>query len=284
MGILARLKEKFSRSKYVEIPAKQTEYQKAYGVGKVGGRTIQENIERNRILQETKRNLRMEDLKRRVEKAKEISKNEIELYKRYKQRSQTNQQSQVSRSTALAMAQQFGSRIATKKQGRVKYGRGRPKGSYEGKYAAYGGVFGYRKFIARQKAMQVLRQQQMMQQIREKNPQLAYQIETGQVPMPQQTQQMPQIQQQMPPQPQVQQQPYQNSQPREFNALNVPNTLAGASLNNPAPRPSNPLQFNLGFPMERPITNPGGEWFTETDWMTGKQVLRRRNGDKMFQW
>lgn len=162
-----------------------------------------------------------------------------------------------------------------------KIGRGRPKGSYEGKYAAYGGVFGYRKFMAKQRTMQALRQQQMMQNIRQKNPQYAYAIETGQAPMPQVQQQAPQIQQQMVQQQQMPQQPIQTPA-QDFNAFKVPNPFAS---NQPLPQPTNPFMTNnLNFPTEKPVTNAQGDWYTESDGFTGRQVLRRRNQDNMFQW
>lgn len=38
-------------------------------------------------------------------------------------------------------------------KGRVKFGRGRPKGTYDQRYAAYGGVYGYRKAMSHARAM-----------------------------------------------------------------------------------------------------------------------------------
>jgi hypothetical protein len=40
-----------------------------------------------------------------------------------------------------------------------------------------------------------------------------------------------------------------------------------------------PININKGmevFNVQSPVTNPQGDWYTEPDFITGRQVLRRR--------
>ena len=117
-------------------------------------------------------------------------------------------------------------------------GRGRPRGSVAKKYAAYGGVYGYRRFVSEQKAklreqlrqakIQTPSQQQLPEELRGQGIEAQYQTEPQQAPPqqyqepPQQYQEPPQqVQQQAPqqqyqaPPPQYQQQ-YQAPQQREI--------------------------------------------------------------------
>ncbi len=81
-------------------------------------------------------------------------------------------------------------------------GRGRPRGAYSSKYASYGGVFGYRKFLRAQNAMKryqgLLQLQRMQQQMQQQVPQQYQQQVQEVIPEEEQypsQQQIPQISQ-----------------------------------------------------------------------------------------
>lgn len=103
--------------------------------------------------------------------------------------------------------------------------RGRPRGSLDPRYAPYGGVFGYRKAVAAQKAMFKARMRQIeMQRAQQAQPQYETQQYVppeaqGAVPdysqFPQEMQEMPQEQVPMPQYPQQQVQPFQYLQEPE---------------------------------------------------------------------
>jgi hypothetical protein len=191
--------------------------------------------------------------------------------------------------TAIAqqVAQMVGTRIPTAYQGKKGYtSRGRARGA-SGKYIIPGkgavGVFEYRKWLTYQRRMA---QMQQTQQLSEQPQQ--YQQQRYNYP---QQQSYPQPQQQMPinravmpqetqnyPQP-IPKQPPQNSadiSPRpflpfgDFNAMKITMPKAGEQ----AP-PVN--MFKQTFPIEKPVGNPGGDWYTEADPFSGQQILKRRN-------
>ena len=170
-----------------------------------------------------------------------------------------------------------------------KIGRGRPKGSFEGKYAAYGGVFGYRAFMRKQRQLAALKQQGQGQRMVQQNPQLAYQMEVqrryaesmGQVPPQAQMPQNPQLQAQ---QQQFTQPSGQVVSPQNFEQVGSFNAFKVNMLNEPAHGTPNPFEVKLGFPTERPVANPTGDYYTEYDWLSGQQVVKRRVQDNMWQW
>lgn len=160
-------------------------------------------------------------------------------------------------------------------QGKKGYsGRGRPVGSFDSRYAPYGGVFGYRKYKRAQNAYQrYMTQQQMVQQ------RMQPQVQQMQVPQEvagatpeysqfpgyeQQVQQMPtqQIQQQIPIQ-QVQQHPFSRLPPeREIKPV------FRSSGGSPYP-PVN---------SQRPLT-PSSQtiqqgYIEDTDLMTGRRYMK----------
>ena len=165
---------------------------------------------------------------------------------------------------------------------RVKYGRGRPKGAFDARYAKYGGVMNYRRVMARQNAYNRLiqaqqgirqgpmtyRQQIMARQAARQAPQQMQQ-------MPQQYtqegQQMPQEMAQMQPQPQYQEQmPQENMQ------------VVGMDRPSPQSRPIVPVfkgsGGSLGYEVNRaPLANnPQGDYYEQADPWTGRRTLVRR--------
>ena len=102
--------------------------------------------------------------------------------------------------SALPGAETAGEKKSTKGYA----GRGRPRGSLDPRYAAYGGVFGYRKFVSNQKRLLRARQEQMLEQQRQQATPYEYQ-QYQQVPQEmtgsqqvQQTNEIPQQMQQVP--------------------------------------------------------------------------------------
>ena len=166
------------------------------------------------------------------------------------------------------------------------YGRrGRPKGAYDGRYAAYGGVYGYRKALAQQRRLALLKAQQEMGQAMQQQGQVPNQYNQA-PPMPMQrpaTQQIPfQANQQssvpMPQQPNPQLQQSQTGVSLWDNSFMKLDT--GQSNIQKTPGGSMWGAFNP----ETPSGEPGGDYYTEPDFFSGKQVLRRRSGDKLFKW
>lgn len=175
---------------------------------------------------------------------------------------------------AQRLAEFAGQRLPVKYQGKKGYaGRGRPRGA-SGKYIIPGkgavGVYEYRKWARYQRRLASMTQQQQLAQMMARNPQLArYYAQTGQLP--------PQVQQ-----PQIMAQPIDNQPPHQIQTAQSGPALVGSwdllklkmpSFQNPAV-PNSPMNV---FRAESPVTNPGGEYYTEPDFMTGRQVLKRRN-------
>jgi hypothetical protein len=147
-------------------------------------------------------------------------------------------------------------------QGRVKYGRGRPKGTF--KYIIPGkgqaSVFEYRRWLANQKQ---LLQMQLQQQIAMQKVARRFQPQ-----LPQDIQQYPQQQVQIP---QQQFNPYQQFQKPQF---------AGQSV-----MPVEPQPFKEISVLERTPINLSGrtfqplqETYEEVDLMSGRSSIRSRNG------
>lgn len=174
-----------------------------------------------------------------------------------------------------------------KYQGKKGYmGRGRPKGP-SGKYIIPGkgavSVFEWRKWARYQRRMQEMQQQQRIAEMMQKNPQAAVEYQQN----AQNTQLQPQgsqiIRQQVhrpyPNQPvyPVQRQPVQTS-----TGLQMVGSwdLLKTSMNTQNV-PARPIDV---FNVEKPVTNPGGEYYTEPDFFSGKQVLRRRPTDRFNLW
>lgn len=116
-------------------------------------------------------------------------------------------------------------------------GRGRPKGAYAGKYAQFGGVYGYRAYVRAQKALARARQFQGSR--------------VQQLPQLQQQQQYPQQQiQQRPGPPQY---PYPNQQQVQQ-------------------RPAYPQQY----PPPQSQNNPQSQYYEDVDAFSGKTIIRKR--------
>lgn len=163
--------------------------------------------------------------------------------------------------------------LPTKYQGKKGYaGRGRPRGP-SGTYIIPGkgavGVYEWRKWARQQRRLQQLQQTQQLSEQLAQNPN-AYQ---GRIKYAQ-------------PQPPAQQisQPRQISQP----LLQPGITLAGGwdLLKVGTPGQQQPkINLNNGmkvFQVQSPVTNPQGDWYTQPDFLTGRQVLRRRGMEGGF--
>jgi hypothetical protein len=149
----------------------------------------------------------------------------------------------------------YGSGAAFKTiQGVPGRGRGRPRGSLDRRYAAYGGVFGYRRFLSEQRkiARARLQQQQMMmkqqripqyeqqqyqQQVSQQEQQLPPELQgQGVTPEYSQFQQEQAQMQQVPQQVQYEQpQQYQQPQPQQ-QEIRTPFKSSGGSPYPPVPR------------------------------------------------
>lgn len=139
---------------------------------------------------------------------------------------------------------------------------GRPRGTYDFRYARYGGVYGYRKYMAYQRRLALLRAR-------------------GQG-VPQSTQQayseQSQMETQMPAQPQT-------PQPQA-----IPQQPTGVKLWDPnfmklsTGQAQVPVKKVDALNPELPQGDKYGDYYTEPDFFSGKQVLRRRSQDKLFKW
>lgn len=200
----------------------------------------------------------------------------------------------VSVGTSQAIARAVGQRLPSRYQGKKGYrGRGRPRGP-SGRYIIPGkgsvGVYEYRKWLRYQKRMAIMQQQAQMSQMMAKNPRLArYYAETGQLPQP--AQEMPQ---RMPIQRQGQ---ATITKPMSYPAQINTQESAGVSmvggwdlmrmkmpsfnLNEQSPETNIPMKV---FQVDSPVTNPQGDYYTEPDFITGKQILKRRMGDMFPAW
>jgi hypothetical protein len=141
----------------------------------------------------------------------------------------------------------------------------------------YQGKKGYAGYNNRMMAMQ---QQQNIARMMAKNPQMAqYYAQTGQVPEQayQQTQN-PQLQanrQTISPPPIQQYPPKINTQ--ESSGVQMVGNWDMLKWRMPdmrSPEPNTPMKV---FQVDSPVTNPQGDWYTEPDFFTGRQVLKRRN-------
>jgi hypothetical protein len=172
---------------------------------------------------------------------------------------------------------------------RGSMGRGRPRGSY--KYIIPGkgaiSVFEYRKWARYQNRMRIMQRQQEIAQVAKSNPQLAQQMaenpqfDTRQANMPQQqyNQEQRAYSQPMP----QQNNPYtfgQASQSQGLPMMGSMNLLSMKMNQGVVQAPVN----SVGDPNQTPITNPSGDYYTEPDFFSGKQVLRRRSSDRLFKW
>ncbi len=179
---------------------------------------------------------------------------------------------------AQAIAQAGGSRIPGS-SGNKGYGsRGRPRGP-SGRYIIPGvgavGVYEWRKWYRKQRAMANLQQgQQIAQQ--------GYKDYSAQPSYASPSQLQPQ-------QSTIYQQPIQSLPPAQPRPMQQ---SAGVSLwDNSFMKldsgKSNNVQGGAmmkSFNPETPVGNPKGDYYTEPDFFSGKQVLRQRSQDKLFKW
>lgn len=177
-------------------------------------------------------------------------------------------------------------------------GRGRPSGSLSAKYAPYGGVYEYRKY------MRALKAQQRFQQVRYRVNQRVAQQNNIEIPAQQQIQQIQQEQaqyrQQMPQQVQYQQQIPQaprkpfgylftKSPPRQirqiqpqYNRYSVQPQQYPSNEQMPVERAVKPVFKSSGGRPYPPVnrqplqSNPNGEFYEGVDAFTGKQILKKR--------
>ena len=151
--------------------------------------------------------------------------------------------------------------------GRGGYGRkGRPKGAYSGRYAAYGGVYGYRKYMAQQRRLELLKAQQQLSQ-EQQNPH-GRQLNA---PRPQG----------MPPQQVISHPEPQQTQPSTGISL-WDNSFMKLDTGQSNIQKSNVMM--AAFNPETPSGEKEGDYYTEPDFFSGKQVMRRRSGDRLFKW
>ena len=70
----------------------------------------------------------------------------------------------------------------------------------------------------------------------------------------------------------------------DFNALKIkmPNLAAPLSQGTQV-QPINPFNKQF-FPVQKPVTNPQGDWYTTADGFSGKMILRRRTREFNNQW
>lgn len=193
----------------------------------------------------------------------------------------------IKSSRRVAIAGAFGTTIPKKLQ--AKQSRpGRPKGTYEDKYAQYGGVFGYRKFMRKQEALRRLAMQYpdsaQAQQFQRQQFQQA-QIESMQqypqsYPQPQPTQPRFQVRQVQPqrlsvPQVGVGSTTGYTNVNGEINILHAPNPFKG-ELRNVGMGQAYPNATDL----QRPITNPSGDQFSQPDLFSGRTILQTRSRER----
>ena len=195
--------------------------------------------------------------------------------------------SYVTARTAVAVAQQFGQRLPLKvgSTGNRRVGRHRgPSGRYfvPGKGAV--GVYEWRRWARSQKAMQNMMQQQRMAQLMQKGypqeqaQQIAIQSQQQQI-----QQNMPQMASQEALQPQQIAQPIQNYPSQGLNLMGGWDMLRiGMPSQQANIRPVNMMKGAQIFNVETPVTNRDGEYYTEPDFFTGRQVLKRRIMDRSF--
>lgn len=141
---------------------------------------------------------------------------------------------------------------------------GRPRGP-SGKYVIPGvgpvGVYQWRQWYAQQRALQTMEKGREVPEEYQQYEQQMPQQERPQLPAPQLRQMAPQ----------------QASQPqmRSDNILHAPNFMKG-ELHSVGQRSA---LINVDD-LNRPITNKGGDYYTEVDPISGKQILRKRTREK----
>ena len=179
-----------------------------------------------------------------------------------------------------------GSKIAMpvriKKSGTTTGRIGRPRGP-SGKYyipkVGAVGVYQWRRWVGRQKAMQRMRLAQQMAYAPQRYVQRTQpSVYNDRQQQPSQYPQTPPSQYPQPQQPQPQQLGLMSGW--DLFKIKLP------SASNPNPNNSNKINFMKGaeiFNSELPVTNPYGEYYTEPDLFTGHQILKRRIRDRSFQ-
>jgi len=162
---------------------------------------------------------------------------------------------------------------------------GRPRGP-SGKYyipkRGAVGVYEWRRWARNQRAMQRMRLAQQMAQ---------YQNYPQRYAQQQRYQQMPQQYPSQAPRQQIMPQPIQNypqQRPPETQGVSLMNGWDLLKIGSPSFQPSPPPAINPNkgaqiFNSELPITNPRGDYYTEPDLFTGRQILKRRFRDRSFQ-
>jgi len=185
----------------------------------------------------------------------------------------------------------FAMPIKTKGEGVGTHGSriGRPRGP-SGKYyipqRGAVGVYQWRRWARQERAMQRMRLAQQLAQMPQRYPQRQY------YPQEQYPQQTPQQTPQQYPLPQAPRQqiiapPIQNYPP-ETQGVGLTNgwdllKIGSPSFQPSAPPPINPFKGAKIFNSELPVTNPQGDYYTEPDLFTGRQILKRRFRDRTFQ-
>jgi len=282
MGILATLKKKYQEKKFRREISKQSRRQ----ASEQYSNTIKKYLPSQRITAGEKIVKRLGYQKKIIQT--KTGPREISVKREFSPESY--------RLVSAVAGRKVTGKVQSERSGKSTGRVGRPRGP-SGKYIIPGkgavGVFEYRKYLSYQKRLNAIQQQQRMAQLmRRYSPQqiqqmqMQQQVQQQQQMQPQQVQftssQPQQFQQQPQFQPQVQpplQQPTGLSLNSGWELLKVgmPNT-------SPTPQPqfqsqTSPINLNKGltmFQVEQPVTNPQGDWYTQPDLFTGRQVLRRR--------
>lgn len=147
---------------------------------------------------------------------------------------------------------------------------GRPKGTYDLRYAQFGGVYGYRKYQSYQRRLAIMKAREQMKQSMQQQGRMSQQY-TQQPQQAQYQEEMPQ---------QVQQQPVQQPQPKPKTGVSLwDNSFMKLDSGQGAP-----VEKIDAFNPQTPMGDKDGDFYTEPDFFSGKQVLRRRSQDKLFKW
>lgn len=180
----------------------------------------------------------------------------------------------ISPERAQAIARFAGVRIPSKSKvnrGVNQGKKGRPIGTFDQRYARFGGVYGYRKWLSEQRALRRLQQQSQGT-------------------------------------PQYQQEQYQPQQMNVPQPMNVPEPFPRPYPKRPTPPPQNPIMQTYGesmnvlkikmndlrgqpqnkmnsvFNPEVPMGDSRGDYYTVPDFFSGRQILKRRTHDNLFKW
>ena len=168
------------------------------------------------------------------------------------------------------------------KGGEAKGAVGRPKGTYDNRYSAYGGVYGYRKWVSQQKAVRRMAEEQerLMLQAQEKI-QMAQQA--------QEYQQMQQQQYQPQPQQQVQQQMQYEQPQQEQPRTDVKKPFAYLFEKKQQMPQQMPQRYQTypqqQMPQQMPRMQqkqPLSEYYEDYNSFTGEKVMKKRLPTERF--